>query len=622
MARSAREVGSVRQGRGVVARFGGIARLTGCVALLAAVVAGCGQDNKPKQTRNNPLPPRYEALPARENVPAFMQGTVWEVSEIQNNRPYQVSSYGFVVGLAGTGNNNGTPLAVRNHMIDEMVKRGFGSQVEGLKHLQPENMLRDPRTAIVEVYGYLPVGARSGQRIDVFAQAVTGSQTKSLAGGTLYLSDLRINGVDPLHPRGSVNVYAKAKGPIFVNPVYVTAEAGKPTHANLRGGVIMNGGIVMQDRPIWVRLRTPQLSTSRMVAEVVNLRFPPPGPNFRHARTQDEGIVHLYVPHQYKGDWEHFVGVINHLYLNPSSGFLVNKARQLVEEAQKPGAPLMNISYCWEGIGEPSLDFIRPLYGHPSPELAFAAARAGAFIGDAAADEALLTMASIDKHPFQYNAVKALGSLPESVRVTRMLGSLLSSGNAMVRVEAYRILAEWEAPIINSRTVRDQFIIDRIASDGPPLLYASRSGVPRIAIFGREMPLKQPMIFSALNSQLSISTAPDGRGLILFDRTMNAPRGGQQARSRPDVHELIWRLGGGSDDGFRFTYSDLVGILKSLSDERYIAANFVLQDMPVMLDDIEDAPPIVEPAGQPPVAEAPVGQNPNNTVIRTGVERR
>ena len=603
-------------------RTGSLLRWAACALALACILAGCAKEERKKAS---PLPPRYENLPARDKVPAFMQGTVWEASEIQNNKPYQVSSYGLVVGLAGTGNNNGTPLAVRNHIIDQMVKHGFGSQVEGLKHLKPENMLRDPRTAIVEVYGYLPPGARAGQRMDVFVQAVTGSQTRSLAGGTLYLSDLRIRGVDPLYPKGSINVFAKAKGPVFVNPAYVKAEPGQDaTRANLRSGILMNGGLIMEDRPIWIRLRTPQLSTARTIEKVIDQHYQ----DDKIARTQDEGVVFCFVPPQFNGDWEHFVGVVNHLYLNGSPGFLASKARELAAEALKPGALLQDMSWCWEGLGEPALEFIRPLYGNPSAELAYAAARAGAFIGDPAADDALMAMASTDQHPFQFNAVKVLGARQESVRVTRMLSTLLGNENAMVRLEAYRILAEWQAPIIASKEVGGRFVIDRIPSDGPALLYAARSGVPRIAIFGRETPLKMPMMFSALDSQLTISTAPEGpegRRLVIFDRTMNAPAGGRQARSSADLHELIWRLGGGSDDGFAFTYSDLVGILKSMSDERCIAANFVLQDMPVMLDDIEDAPSIVEPSGRPTAAEAPLGVRPGeepSRFIKSGVERK
>jgi hypothetical protein len=67
----------------------------------------------------------------------------------------------------------------------------------------------------------------------------------------------------------------------------------------------------------------------------------------------------------------------------------------------------------------------------------------------------------------------------------------------------------------------------------------------------------------------------------------------------PDLHELIYRLGGGSDDGFRFGYSDLVGILQGLSDGHHIAAAFMLQDSPALHDAIDDAPPLVEPSAPP-----------------------
>src|SRR5205814_1658827 len=110
----------------------------------------------------------------------------------------------------------------------------------------------------------------------------------------------------------------------------------------------------------------------------------------------------------------------------------------LAAEAVKPGAPLMDISYCWEGIGEESLPVVQKLYTNASADVAFAAARAGAFIGDSSADETMQEIARNDSNPFQLNAVKVLGALPTSPRVDRMLGALLATKNALVRVEAYR----------------------------------------------------------------------------------------------------------------------------------------------------------------------------------------
>ena len=569
------------------------------VAGILSTATGCNS----KPTREKVVvKPKYQTLPPKANVPAFMKGTIFEYADVENKAAYPVSGFGLIVGLEGTGSNQGVPLAVQNHIVDEMVRRGFGSTDEILKKYKPEAILQDPRTAIVEVYAMLPAGARAGSRCDIYVQAMRSSFTKSLARGHLYQTNLFDGGADPLNPKGHINVFARAQGPVFVNPAYVTGSAAG---VNLRAGVIMNGGMVSQDRPLFLRVRSPQLSLAVAMAERINLFVN--DTTKRTARAQDEGIVNVFVPHKYKGDWEHFIKVCTHLHMDPTPGAGVGRGRVLAAEALKPDAPLMDISYCWEALGEEALPAIQPLYTHASPDVAFAAARAGAFIGDRSADETVLRIALTHDHPFQLNAVKVLGALPPTTRTDRMLSQLLSVKNALVRIEAYRILASHESPIIMSRAVRDSFIIDRIPSDGPPLIYATRSGEPRIAIFGERTGLNMPIMFSALDTKLTISTPEDGRSVMIFDRTDPSRLGGLQLKVPNNLYEMLYRLGGGTDDGFRLGYADLVGLLQGLNERKYLSGSFVLQDVPEIRDLIDDAPPIVEPgnAGAPaPAANA------------------
>jgi hypothetical protein len=554
--------------------------------------SGCMQQDRPKA---KPPPPRYSTLPPK-TLPAFMKGTILEAADVENKEPYLVSGFGLVVGLANTGNNQGTAPTVYNAIIDEMVRRGLGSTDERLKTFKPEAMLRDPQTAIVEAFAYLPPGGRTGQRIDVHVQAVRGSATKSLAKGHLYQTDLFIGGVDHLNPKKKVNAYVRAAGAVFVNPSHSTAGAADA--ATLRTGTVMSGGVVIEDRPIALRSRNPQLSITRAIEGRIDHRFLEL-PSDPVARTQDEAMLHVYVPRTFGGDWEHFIGVCTHLYLDSTPGTGNLKAKMLAAEAVKPDAMLMDISYCWEGIGEEALPVIQKLYTHPTPEVAFAAARAGAFIGDSSADEMVLEIARSDSHPFQLNAVKVLGALPASPRVERMLTQLLSTRNALVRIEAYRVLASYESTAIISRQVKGQFLVDQVACEGPPLVYATRSGIPRIAIFGANLSVNVPIMYTTMEDQLTISTAPGGQGITIFDRTNAAKPGGIQARLRPDLYELIWRLAGGTDEGFKFGYSDLVGILQGLSNGRHISAAFVLQDLPSVQQTLEDAPPIVNATEKP-----------------------
>lgn len=570
------------------------------------VGVGCTETKK----KAEPPPPRYSTLPPRENLPNFMKGTIYEIANIENNEPYPISGYGLVADLMNTGNNAGTPTTVRSYVLDLMLqhKLGPGSSDDRFRAIVPESVLQQPQFAIVEVFGFLPPGARAGQRVDVLVRATEKSLTKSLVHGMLWQTDLFEGGVNPLspNPKGRVNVYMKARGRVFVNPGYMSqGPATQPAgRVNLRSGEIMDGGLVINDRPLWIRVRDPQRRTVRAIEARINQRFE----NDSTARAQDEGRIWAFVPRQFNGDWEHFVGVVTHLYLSgqtPGTGAI--KAKELAEEAVKDKALLQEISYCWEGIGTEALPFIQPLYVHKAQDVSFAAARAGALIGDAAAEEALLDICKSDNHQFQLNAVKIMGELTASPRIDRMLTQLLSTRNALVRIEAYRILAAHQAPVVSSVVFppmesgrEPEFIIDRVWCQGPPLIWAARSGVPRIAVFGPGVSLNRPIMFSAMNNGFTISTAPDGRSVLVVDRISKGGSDLVKIQAGLDVCDLLKRLAGEKNEGFRFGYSDLVGILQSLERGRHLGGAFVLQDLPMMQDLIEEAPPIIEPSVVPP----------------------
>ncbi len=577
----------------------GMAVLPLGVVIALVVVGGCTETEK----KAEPPPPRYPDLGPKGRVPEFMKGTVYEFVDLANKEPYPIYGYGLVVGLANTGDNTGTSQALRNFMMDEMVRHGFGSHDDRMRALKPEVVIRDPRCAIVEVYGFLPPGGRAGQPMDVLVRAATGSQTKSLVRGTLYRTDLYAGGLDSVRPMRRVNVYGRAEGPVFVNPGGVAGSSRPVGLMSQRQGRVMHGGVVVADRPLKLRIRTPQLSVSRAIEAAIDQRFA----DDRTANALDEGVVDVLVPVSYRGDWEHFIGVVMHLYYRlPLSGLAAVKGRMLVEEAQKAGAALMDISYCLEGLGPEVIPFVQPLYTHGKPEVAYAAARAGALVGDSVAEEALLEIARNEGHAFQLSAVKVLGSLPGSARIDRMMTGLLSAKKALVRIEAYRVLAERGSPAVLSHPVRGAFVLDRIPVEGSPLVYATRTGLPRIALFGRTVEVNQPIMFRAMQDRFSISTSADGKSLVVFDRT-GEKAGGIQLQMRPDLHELVYRLGGGSDDGLGFGYSEVVGILQSLSEGKHLGAAFVLQDLPALEEMIEDAPPIEDPAGRVPEPEKPAG---------------
>src|SRR5688500_10865508 len=162
-------------------------------AALSAALLAAGCQKQPEQ-KVQPLI-KYPELAKKENVPEFMRGSIWELTERTNDEPYVAASYGLVGRLRGTGDSTAS-LPVRRWMEKEMVRHGYGSKLQpGFEHVGAEQILRDPGYAIVRVDGLIPPGARKDEFFDVSVSALPGNKTSSLSGGLLFLSDLhRVRG--------------------------------------------------------------------------------------------------------------------------------------------------------------------------------------------------------------------------------------------------------------------------------------------------------------------------------------------------------------------------------------------------------------------------------------------
>jgi hypothetical protein len=564
------------------------------------------------ETPVKPKPPRYPQI-GKRSVPPFMEGTLYQVTNLENDQPFLVSGWGLVVNLDGTGGSRQLSNNVKAFMIKEMARKGFGSKlIAEYEKMPPEQILADRNAAIVAVYGWLPPASRKGQWFDVVVKAGADDVT-SLAHGRLYDTELAIDGANAQDPNRRVNIWATAYGPVFVNPAVALNVSQNPdgaTKRTLRVGAVIGGGQVLSDRPLLLQLRQPERRLSRNIEFRINEAFH----QDRVCTAFDEGYCQLWLPDRYAGDWEHFSKLVEHVYLQGGSeAFARAKARQLVEEAHKPGAALQDISYCWEGLGEYALADLAPLMTDDKEDVRFAAARAAAYIGDpsGAAERTLYDIARNDKSPRQIAAVQVLGKVPNSRAINELLRDLLDSNQTTVRVQAYNILARADDPSISRQVVRsarqplnEKFILEYVHSKGPPLIYATRSGVPRIAIFGNVPELTVPVTFSALDNHLMISSGAVGRDVTIFYRNSRI-RQPIQMSSPPDIADVLGRLAGQMDDGtgqLDFTYAEILAILQGMTEQQKLrvvaptgeelAASFLLQEDAGLRDVIDNAPSI------------------------------
>ncbi len=185
-----------------------------------------------------------------------------DVGQFEGVRANQLTGYGVVVGLQGTGDDN------LQYVTEAM--RGVSGRL-GLQ-LPPGVSPNLRNAAAVIITAELPAFAKPGQRIDITVSTL--GQARSLRGGALILAPLY--GADG-------QIYAMAQGNVAVGGLGVSGRDGSQLTVNITTvGRIADGASVERavatgfDREASLRFNLHQADflTAARVRDAVNTRFP------------------------------------------------------------------------------------------------------------------------------------------------------------------------------------------------------------------------------------------------------------------------------------------------------------------------------------------------------------
>ncbi len=205
-----------------------------------------------------------------------------EVAAVEGVRTNQLTGFGLVVGLDGTGDQTTQMPYTSQGLSNYLQQMGISLSAAGASQLQLKNV------AAVLVTAQLPAFARPGQAIDVNVSSMGNS--KSLKGGMLISTALR--GVDG-------EVYALAQGNLIISGAGASGGGSKVQINHLSAGRIPGGGQVERSVPtpllegdtIALGLTSSDFQTARRVAESINRRF-----GQGYARALDGRTVEVRAP--------------------------------------------------------------------------------------------------------------------------------------------------------------------------------------------------------------------------------------------------------------------------------------------------------------------------------------
>ncbi len=183
---------------------------------------------------------------------------VKDLGSFQGLRANQLTGYGIVVGLAGTGDDS---LEYATQGMKGVASR-FGLS------LPPGINPALKNAAAVMVTAELPAFAKPGQRLDITVSAM--GKAKSIRGGTLLMAPLR--GADN-------EIYAMAQGNVAVGGLGVDGNDGSKVSVNIPSAGRIPGGATVEravdagfatSPQLVFNLAEADLTTAQRVAQAIN----------------------------------------------------------------------------------------------------------------------------------------------------------------------------------------------------------------------------------------------------------------------------------------------------------------------------------------------------------------
>jgi len=192
--------------------------------------------------------------------PAYAE-RIKDIGQFQGLRTNQLTGYGIVVGLAGTGDDS---LDYATQGVKGAVSR-FGINLPAGINPALKN------AAAVMITAELPPFAKPGQRLDITVSAL--GKAKSLRGGTLIMAPLY--GADG-------EIYAMAQGNLVVGGLGVDAADGSKLSVNIPSAGRISGGASVeravdtgfaQSESLIFNLAQFDISNAGLVADAINKKL-------------------------------------------------------------------------------------------------------------------------------------------------------------------------------------------------------------------------------------------------------------------------------------------------------------------------------------------------------------
>jgi len=466
--------------------------------------------------------------------------TIGSLAEVASPKSIPVEGYGLVGELSGTGSSECPPQIrayLRQYILAQLPER----------KMDVEEFISSRNTSVVEVHGIMPAAVSKNQYFDVRVVSLPGTQTTSLEGGWLYGADLKMAGSFGI----TTKVLADAEGPVFIDTI-------EPSETSKKVGYILAGGTVLDTYKIRLALQRPDYRVANIIRNrLVRATYLVETPQITRER------IRTFV-------------------------------RKLAASEDKEQSEI-----ALEMIGNEILDKVAALLNSSDSEVRLRAARCMLNLGD---DRGLNTLREIamDKGSFyRVEALEAITAAASRNDASAISRRLLRDDDFDIRLAAYASLRKLDDIAVTQKLIARNFYLEQITQTKHKGIFVSRSGQPRIVLFGAPIYCRDNIFVQSSDGNITINAPAGQEDVTIIRKHPRRPNVIVQLKSSFSVADIIQTLceealkkGKMEHRGLGVSYSDTIALLKDMCDKGAVQAEFRAGRLPRI------GPIIRHPAGR------------------------
>jgi hypothetical protein len=416
----------------------------------------------------------------------------------------------------------------------------------------------------------MPAVASRNEYFDVRVTALGGTQTTSLEGGFLLGTELKTVGTFGI----TTKVVADARGPVFIDKIS-TSEMNK------RIGYVLGKGKILDEYKVTLVLGEPDFITTNNIRNRLNELF-----GDGTAKVVLPGRLEVKVPAKYREQKQRFISIIKATYLSQSTEITGERIKTFIRKlAALQDSDASEIAL--EAIGNQSLGGLSVLLNVSNEQVRLRAARCMLNLGS---DAGLVTLRQIAMDKGSAYRVEALESITTGARrndAARISQRLLRDNDFHIRLAAYEQLRKLDDIAVLQEVIAGNFYLEQIVQTPHKSIFVSRSGQPRIVLFGAPIRCSDGIFVSSADGDITID-APAGQEYVSITRKHPFRPGViAQLKSSFELGDIIRTLcgkplkkGKRGRGGLGVTYADVIALLKRMCDKGAVKAEFWAGPLP------------------------------------------